>query len=84
METVAIIAVGLFAIMIVAAIMVLMVRRIRASHKNFVERKKALARMTDDWFKVFYQNHQKINWKGIPRRERKVYEMELKRRNIKI
>lgn len=84
MELVAKIAVGLFITMVVIAIVVQMVSKQQAAYKEFVERKKAVSRMTDAWFTALYQNCQITKWKGISRRECKFYEAELKRRDIKI
>lgn len=84
METVVKIAAVLFVTMVITAIVVQVVTKIRTNHKKFSDRKKALHRMTDAWFRVCYQNCQQSNWKNVSRKERKAYEIELKRRGIKL
>lgn len=45
------------------------------------ERKQALSRMTDDWFKVYYAN---LTNSKVKRREKKFINQEIKRRKLKL
>lgn len=45
------------------------------------ERKQALSRMTDDWFKVYYYN---LDRSKVKRREKKFINQEIKRRKLKL
>lgn len=45
------------------------------------ERKQALSRMTDDWFKVYYAN---LTNSKVDRYEKKFINQEIKRRKLKL
>ena len=51
------------------------------SKRRWQERKKALLRMKDHWFEVYYYN---LDRSKVKRREKKVINQEIKRRKLKL
>ena len=46
------------------------------------EREKAILRMSDTWFKVYFEGCMAKNWSGISRKERRFIEAEALKRKL--
>lgn len=72
----------LFVIMALVIFVVQVVAKQRAKKKDYRELEKAILRMSDQWFKKYYEGCVAKNWQGYSRKKRRFLEAECKRRKI--
>ena len=82
MEEMMLVCLVLFVLMALIVFAGQLIAKQKTENARWRERKKALLRMSDTWFKVYFEGCVAKNWSGISRKERRFIEAEVQKRKI--